>query len=537
MRRKPYLAWHLFLGISLFILALLITTLGRVAAQNNGAKGDGTAVLSPWERSCSADSNHQTDCENGALLLEKSSSIYLPIVSKDVADAPLCRFGVNASATPNLAALSELRTGWYMNYVAATNPPLHNGMEYMPVIRIEPITSAPGYQYWPTGAALVDTIAGNPGAKWLIGNEPDSIWQDNLQPATYARAYHELYHLIKSQDPAAQIIAGSIVQATEIRLLYLDEVLASYEQQFGQPLRADGWSIHNYILNEASCEKYPENCWGAEIPPGIDRDAGEILGFKDNTDVTRFIERIVRFRQWLVARGYSGQPLYLTEYGVLFWEDIVDEDGNAFPPSRVNAFMEATYDYMLTAVDPVLGDPNDGYRLVQQWAWFSTIDTTFNGTLFDPDTYALTDIGAFFAEYTAAVRSTVDFYPREISIASPAQISDGDPVTLTLQATVANGGNLAPPIFASVRFYDAHPQSGGMQIGSEQYVRLSGCGAHEQVSVQWSNVPSGTHEVYVKVAPSLGALEADPDNNLAVGQIFVATDVSASSPQRELPSH
>ncbi|MDX1613309.1 MAG: hypothetical protein R3300_03305, partial [Candidatus Promineifilaceae bacterium] len=131
----------------------------------------------------------------------------------------------------------------------------------------------------------------------------------------------------------------------------------------------------------------------------------------------------------------------------------------------------------------------------------------------------------------------VDFYPREISIASPAQISDGDPVTLTLQATVANGGNLAPPIFASVRFYDAHPQSGGMQIGSEQYVRLSGCGAHEQVSVQWSNVPSGTHEVYVKVAPSLGALEADPDNNLAVGQIFVATDVSASSPQRELPSH
>jgi hypothetical protein len=32
----------------------------------------------------------------------------------------------------------------------------------------------------------------NPGRLWLVGNEPDVIWQGNSTPAEYARAYHDI---------------------------------------------------------------------------------------------------------------------------------------------------------------------------------------------------------------------------------------------------------------------------------------------------------------------------------------------------------
>ncbi len=48
-----------------------------------------------------------------------------------------------------------------------------------------------------------------PGNVWIIGNEPDVIWQDSITPEEYARDYQLLYQLIKSSDPTARIaVAG-----------------------------------------------------------------------------------------------------------------------------------------------------------------------------------------------------------------------------------------------------------------------------------------------------------------------------------------
>lgn len=47
----------------------------------------------------------------------------------------------------------------------------------------------------------------------------------------------------------------------------------------------DGWSIHNFILNEVSCDYDPGNCWGAGIPPGINADVGEVLDVQDNDNM------------------------------------------------------------------------------------------------------------------------------------------------------------------------------------------------------------------------------------------------------------
>jgi hypothetical protein len=438
-------------------------------------------------------------------------------------DDLLCRFGVNVVDSASVARLPDIGAGWYMDFTTRNNPFRPDGVEYMPVIRFRP-EGNDSYTYQPSGSALQQAIADNPGAKWLISNEPDSTQQDDLKPAVYARAYHELYHLLKTADPTAQVIAGSIIQATPLRLYYLDQMLLSYQSQFQTPLPTDGWNIHNYILNEASCSAFPANCWGAGIPPGVNWTHGELWGLKDTDRVDIFIARVQRFRQWMADRGYRGLPLHLTEYGVLFPEDYLDENGNAFPPARVNAFMNATYDYMRTAVHPTLGNPHDKYRLVQQWAWYSSTDTRYNGVLFDSgNAYNPTAIGANFASYTAPIVREHDFYPTAVRPSAFSALSQGEPVTVTLSVQVANSGNLVLPAAASAQFYLGNPNSGGIPLGPPQEVSLSGCGQVQTLTLVWPDVAPGVYTIYVLVTPGEGVVDANLSNNLAMGQLVVGT--------------
>ncbi len=439
-----------------------------------------------------------------------------------ITPAPLCRYGVNVHGNINAYDLESLRMGWYVDYAAQSAPAHPNDAEYVPIIRLTQV-GANGYSYSPSGSTLLTAIAGNPGAAWIIGNEPDNRdWQDNMEPYAYAAAYHELYYLIKQADPTAQIFAGAIVQPTPLRLKYLDLVLQSYLDQFSESLPADGWSIHNFILNEVSCSYDPTNCWGTGIPPGMDDDFGEIVAIDDNDNFPFFKERIVRFRQWMADRGYTGLPVYLSEYSILMPE------AYGFPPSRVNTFMDNTYNYMSTATDPILGDPNDDYRLIQRWSWYSTNDLAYNGVLFeetpiDSGIYTRSEIGDYFAGYTAIITDQVDIYPNRI-YADPVPFSTGQPVTFTLTTRIANSGNLIQSTSSIVvRFYNGDPQTSGVQIGADQNVTLSGCGDNSTVSVQWSNVPPGAYDVYVVADPDNLISETDNNNNTFTQKVLVAT--------------
>ena len=338
--------------------------------------------------------------------------VYLPIIGNGV--PPQCRFGVNVIQNPANVSIEKLRLGWYLNYNTNSSPVLANSAAYTPVIRLSQTgPNAEDFSYTPSGTALLDAIAANPQTDWLIGNEPDrKDNQDDMEPHVYAAAYAELYNIIKTADPSARIFAGTIVQPTPIRLQYLDLVLDSYKQQnSGADMPVDGWSIHNFILNEVSCDYDPGNCWGAEIPPGIDADFGEILSIQDNDNIDLFTERIENFRQWMADRGYGGLPLTISEYGVLM------PDYLGFNSDRVNTFMNATFNYMRTATDPMLGDPNDNYRLVQTWSWYSTgaEGDVFNGYLFEgvPNNYpwGLSAMGQNYANYTRLLTPKVDLYP------------------------------------------------------------------------------------------------------------------------------
>ena len=121
--------------------------------------------------------------------------------------------------------LSQLRIGWYIDYKAHVTAPHPNGAAYVPVINLEQVGDS-DYTSSPSESALDTAIADNPGADWIIGNEPDRrYYQNDMAPAAYAHAYHDLYYYIKSKDPTARIFAGAIVQPTPLRLQYLDKVL------------------------------------------------------------------------------------------------------------------------------------------------------------------------------------------------------------------------------------------------------------------------------------------------------------------------
>lgn len=299
------------------------------------------------------------------------------------------RWGVGVAKGPiSRYHITDLRLGWYLDWRARMNPPRPEGVEYVQMVRLR-------------GGALqpdVETIAAiaraNPGSLWLIGNEPDVKWQDNVEPVVYARLYHEAYTAIKGADPTAQVAIGGVSQPTPLRRRYLDAVLAAYREQFGAEMPVDVWNVHNFLLREE------RGSWGVDIPPGLSDDRGMLYEIEDSGNLEAFRQQVWDFRRWMAARGYGGWPLIVSEYGIPMPEDY------GFPQERVVAFLRGTFAFFLTAADPALGDPADGYRLVQRWCWYSLDDTIYpTGRLFDPQTGEMTAVGEGWGELVVMIPS------------------------------------------------------------------------------------------------------------------------------------
>lgn len=293
------------------------------------------------------------------------------------------RFGVGVPYPPLEAETAQqLGLGWYLSWRVVEKPATPGGIEFWQMVRL----NEAGYR--PDESTLRQVAQTNQGAVWLIGNEPDVRWQDNVTPARYAELYHELYSLLKAADPTAQVAIGGITQPTPLRLQYLDTVLAAYRDSYREDMPVDVWNIHNFILREE------RDSWGVDIPPGLTTDKGILFEINDHDDLDVFKAQIIAFRQWMAAHGQQNKPLIISEYGILMPEDY------GFPVERVQRFMTGSYDFMLTATDEALGYPADGYRLVQRWAWYSLSDDRYpTGNLIDFDTGQLTLLGQCHREY------------------------------------------------------------------------------------------------------------------------------------------
>lgn len=251
-----------------------------------------------------------------------------------------------------------LGSGWYIDWNIQKNPSL-DGLEHWSMVRVHEECITPSIEE-------IQSAASNyPGQVWIIGNEPDVIWQDNISAARYATTYHELYRIIKGADQTALIAVGGIAQATPLRLQYLDQVLIRYQSLYGEPMPVDWWTVHGYVLREE------KGSWGVDIPPGIEATVGELREVADHGRIDLFESQIRAFRQWMADNGYQTSPLALTEFGILM------PTAYGFPTEMVGSYLEQTFSWLDQVKDESTGDPDDGYHLVQKWAWFSISDPTY----------------------------------------------------------------------------------------------------------------------------------------------------------------
>jgi len=448
-----------------------------------------------------------------------------------------CRFGVGGGVTGY--DVTSLNAGWYMDWSAQISPTRPNGIEYAQMVNFKPDLG--GYSFTPTTATLLSIIYANPGSIWLVGNEPDSPWQNKLLSQDYARAYHQVYNLIKQNDPSAHVGIGSIVQPTPIRLQYLSNFVTAYQQTYGGTPPADFWSIHSYILREISaydpqacqsgqsCTEPPYSVWGAYIPPGLTATRGILYIYSQMFDQAIFQQRLLDFRTWMSQRGYRDTPLYITEFGELFpyppdiSDPYVDENGVPITEGRVVAFMTSTFNILNRLTDASVGYPADANRLVQRWLWYSVSDVSYGGPLFDPTNHSRRPLGAAFAAYTGAISPSVDLLAVRV-VSDPPVISDtGQLQTTTLKATISNIGNISIGQPITVAFYAGLPPTGTLIGAIPLTTGLSGCAVTAQVSVTWSNLNAGAHQMYVIADPGNIISEVSKSNNMATGVALIAT--------------
>lgn len=414
------------------------------------------------------------------------------------------RFGFGVTGDISHYDVSPLHAGWFVNWGIMDNLAHTQGLEFAQIIRV-------GAQIRPSFDQLRHIARANPGSLWLVGNEPDCIWQDNVLPETYAQQYHDIYTILKEADPTCQVAIGGVVQATPLRLQWLDRVWNSYLQRYGQTMPVDVWNVHNFILQEK------RGSWGCEIPPGIDATQGMLYKIWEHDNMDYFRQQIVAFRRWMAEKGQRNKPLIVSEYGILFHE------GLGYDYQRVKTFMLATFDYFLHATDPQLGYPADGNRLVQRWAWYSLDDPSFEqdefttwSALYNPfPPYEIRQLGRDFGAYTAPlVTPYVDLLPARLSIEAPGELTYGKPATITLGVRVQNRGNIASGELVPVQFWDGLPESGGRLIGSVSVSSVPARRAGERLAqLAWRTVITSPKTVHVRVNPAGELPESDLTNN------------------------
>jgi len=302
------------------------------------------------------------------------------------------------------AGVKEIGFGWYADWTMRPEPELPDSFEF-----VQTLSLAPWRYGMPTGRYLEQirrVTEANPGALWLVGNEPEHPGQGNCTPEEYAHIYHRAYTFLKDADATAQVAIGGIVFPSPLRLLWLERALDAYRINYGAEMPVDVWNTHMQILRENwwddSPIRYEDGCcvsgaWGAGVPVGFDPYDPEVqvaalgdLTSCDNANVALFAQFVWTFRQWLVDQGQGGKPLIISEYGVLMPNDRLRHGAD-----DVLAFMEGTFAFLYSAAHPELGYPADGGRLVQRWLWFSlnaplpecapggSCTAEYNGALYD----------------------------------------------------------------------------------------------------------------------------------------------------------
>jgi hypothetical protein len=495
--------------------------------------------------------------------------LYMPTVQSTPNDPDVaghnCRYGIAVLGNGQLDWLEEFAAGWHLNF-GVYSLPASNGAEFVPIVRVEQNKTPEGV-YLPSYTVIPELNDDNlghqidlrPGALWIVGNEVDrgpdpgmiEGGQGDIFPALYAEAYHEVYHYIKERDPSAKVGISGLVEVTPGRLQYLDITWDTYRQLYGVNMPVDVWNMHLYILPEALPNGQPNGI--ANIALGTDpglaiRESGldpaqcpldSVYCYAEHDDVSIFVDQVVAMRSWMRDRGLRDKPLILSEFSLLYPYIpsgqgcyLQDEYGNCFTPERVTAYLNATFDYLESAVDPELGYPLDENRLVQQWLWFSMNNTGYVGDVSDlVRDDQLTMVGQAFKDYVLARPMTLNLFPDRLSYTSA--FTEGGTADVELWATLRNNGNDTPRGELKVTFYSDPFLT--VEIGSytipapgDYFAGATGCARNEiRASTTWNDLTAGVHQYWVKVDSNGQYSESNESDNVASGYAIV-------NPQRSL---
>lgn len=432
---------------------------------------------------------------------------------------PAERFGFNVAREGGRAItdynVAPLHGHWYLDYATQQAPPNTAGMVYAQMIRPP---------FWKSSTFTRTTEAilqNNPGALWIVGNEPERDDQDSLTAGAYADFYHKVYHFLKTRDPSAHVAIAGVIQSTPLRRRYLDLVLTEYQSRYGVAMPIDVWTVHAFILPEIT----GEGAWGASIPLGLEAFASEGMPYtlEDHANITIFKNNIVAFRQWMADRGYRNKPLLITEYGILL------SPLHGFTYTKVKSFMLAGFDFFLTSTNATTGYPADENRLVQAWSWFSlnyppydeATEVGFNGNLLEPDTGALQPLGADYGAYISNLTTqqtvrltvpTVQITPLAFVITETKSITP----SISFSATIANAGNVSA-CNVTIRLTHQDQQGKETNLTKQTLATLAptGVAANDQFfSYTWqpSQLALGQHKLILTIAAD------NSDTGLATAQ-------------------
>jgi hypothetical protein len=431
-----------------------------------------------------------------------------------------CRLGAAVLRPITNYAYAPLNLGWYVSYGTSSSPLEPGDVEFVQTVRLHQAktgwcrdcyTVPYSYTLSPEPTALRSMVLANPGMTWLIGNEPDRRdWnggrQDEIVPELYAQAYYEASQVIRQADPTAKVGIGGVVQATPLRLKYLDRIWNEYQRLYGRRMGddVDVWNTHAFILREK------KNDWGAEIPAGLADTSGLLVQPGDNDRLDLFQQEIFRFRTWMSSKGERNKPLYITEFGINMPEYYVSA-------SEVKKFMSGALEFLLNYKDSNLGYPRDENRLVQRAMWYSLDDSKdahevedYADSLFSAVTHQRQAYGDNWVTYVQNLAHIEAYQPHT----SLSLLLDTDPTsfydpagtqafTFTLRAQVANGGNIATTTGNNIQvsFWDGPPgEAGSQQIGSTRVLSdVPGCGGYRVAEVTWTDRRQGANRWYARL--------------------------------------
>ncbi len=474
-----------------------------------------------------------------------------------------CRYGAATLSISQVDWVDDLGAGWYLNFGSSTAMAT-NLAEYVPVIGVRQNKDGNG-NYLPTysvtpalnNSGLGLLIDSKPNSLWIVGNEVDrgpdpgqtQGGQGDTFPDVYARAYNEIYHYIKQRDPSAQVANSALVQVTPGRLQYLDLMWEAYKSNFGTAMPVDVWNMHLYILPEVNPSGQPNGI--ANVALGTDpalgrRESGgnvnlcpqtNVYCVAEHDDLSIFNEQVVAMRTWMNDHGQRNKPLILSEFSILYpyIDDggtcfLQDENGNCFTPARVTNYLNNTFNYLKNAVDPNLGYPKDGNRLIQQSLWFSINNQGAVGDVSDlVRNEALTQVGQAYQAFVQAESTNVNLFVDSLN--NPVgDTGGGGTADVELTVTIRNNGNTAPGGTFFVTFYK---DAGLTQpIGTTSIAApnpngpgMTGCSRlTKEASIDWNNLSPGVHRFWVKLDSTNAVIELSESDNVGAGIVFIDAD-------------